>query len=136
MSYAPSISLDYAIPWTFFSIPRLQVYKKELPNKNHKRGKSQRNNRSDLNVPRVSEPEQTKLRENGCDKPSHVLTISITYHLEHIKVVEEKFGKMKEVYSNLREEHIDLLRKVSFFFLLSGSLIASIIIAWLPLKEP
>ncbi|CAG7824331.1 unnamed protein product [Allacma fusca] len=30
---------------------------------------------------------------------------------KHIKVVEEKFGKMKDVYTGLREEHIDLLRK-------------------------
>lgn len=28
------------------------------------------------------------------------------------EVVEEKFKKLKDVYSKLREEHIDLIRKV------------------------
>lgn len=40
------------------------------------------------------------------------------YHsmtVENAKVYEEKFGKMKALYTSLREEHIDLLRKVCFF---------------------
>ena len=62
---------------------------------------------------RVSETTDcSKVCTDVFEKPSHALII-VSYLLEHIKVLEEKFGKMKEVYSNLREEHIDLLRKVS-----------------------
>lgn len=34
--------------------------------------------------------------------------------VEKAKVLEEKFNKLKDVYGKLREEHIQLIRQVSF----------------------
>lgn len=38
----------------------------------------------------------------------------VNFVVEKAKVLEEKFNKLKDVYGKLREEHIQLIRQVSF----------------------
>lgn len=41
---------------------------------------------------------------------------NIKQYLEKVKSADEKFNKLKVLYGKLRQEHIDLLRKVFFSF--------------------
>jgi hypothetical protein len=46
----------------------------------------------------------------------YLLKVLIIFNLGKYKLLEEKFNKLKEVYTKLREEHITLLRQVTRSF--------------------
>ena len=52
------------------------------------------------------------------DKPTKNAIVyvdsNLLYITEHVKANEEKFKKMKDVYGKLRDEHVTLLRQVSY----------------------